>query len=146
MLRVMLVEDSFTVRTVYCDLFSRIVGLNVVGEYASAGAAIAAVRAHPPDIILLDIQLEDGDGLEVLRWVRQEYPEVLVVVATNFADPVQRKEYAHAGACVVYDKSRDFKDLAHFFTTLVHQETPAEAAPRSPEPRQCDPARASMCT
>jgi DNA-binding NarL/FixJ family response regulator len=70
-----------------------------------------AFAANPPDVVLLDIQLLNGSGLEVLRAVSAEHPSVKVVVFTNFAEDVYRKRCLEAGAYAFYDKKSDLPAL-----------------------------------
>jgi DNA-binding NtrC family response regulator len=87
-LRILVVEDSDTVRAVWHEMFARIGGLCAAGDFRSAATAMAAILRDPPDIILLDIQLQEGSGMEVLQLVAEKYPSTKVIVVTNYADPI----------------------------------------------------------
>jgi DNA-binding NarL/FixJ family response regulator len=119
MLKVILVEDSVVMRNVFRTLLAGVSGLSLAGEFCSASAAIAGVRRDPPDILLLDIQLRSGNGMDVLRIVAAEYSETKVIVVTNFADPVYRRHYSNAGAHGFYDKSRELNALRFWLENLV---------------------------
>lgn len=104
---ILIVDDSALVRRMLREMLAQIEGAEVVGEFESPAPAIESIRSHPPDIVLLDIQLANGSGLEVLRAVRTEHPGVKVMVFTNFAEPVYRKRCLEAGAYAFYDKKSD---------------------------------------
>lgn len=117
MMKIIVVEDSDALRNLYCSIVSEIEGLSLVGNFAGAAQAIAAIRRDPPDIVLLDIQLGDGSGIEVMQTVANESPQSKVIVASNFADPIYQRYFAEAGAYAFFDKSHELKAVR---TTLEH--------------------------
>lgn len=107
----LIVDDSALVRRMLREILVQIEGTEVVGEFESPAPAIESIRSRPPDIVLLDIQLANGSGLEVLRIVRMEHPSVKVMVFTNFSESVYRKRCLEAGAYAFYDKKSDLQVL-----------------------------------
>lgn len=109
-LRVFLAEDSAPIR-------ERIAGLleaqqiRIVGGAATPGDCIEAILREQPDVVVLDMQLEGGSGLEVLRAVRRIAPAIAFVVFSNHAQPPYVKRYLADGATSVLDKSLDFPRL-----------------------------------
>ncbi|MBC7623789.1 MAG: response regulator transcription factor, partial [Aeromicrobium sp.] len=71
-MNIIIVEDSEVVRGVLRTLLSQVSGVALTGEFACAGTAIAGVRDSPPDAMLLDIQVNAGNGMDVLQVVSQE--------------------------------------------------------------------------
>ena len=61
---------------------------------------------------MLDVQLEGGNGLEVLRAVRAAAPDIAFIVFSNNSGPAYRKRYLAAGALEFLDKSTEFGQLA----------------------------------
>ncbi|WP_288130835.1 response regulator transcription factor [Accumulibacter sp.] len=108
---ILTVDDSAVVRGMLREMLAKIEGAEVVGEFESPAPAIESIRNHPPDVVLLDIQLVNGSGLEVLRAVSTEHPDVKVMVFTNFAEPVYRRRCLEAGAYAFYDKKSDLHAL-----------------------------------
>jgi DNA-binding NarL/FixJ family response regulator len=70
--------------------------------------AIDGVLGSAVDTLLLDMQLRDGMGLEVLRRVKQARPELHVIVLTNLATQQYRQASLSAGAEFYLDKSQEF--------------------------------------
>jgi response regulator of citrate/malate metabolism len=66
-IRVLVVDDDFMVARVHRGYVERVAGFRVVGEAHTGAEAIAAVDAHGPDLVLLDIYLPDMSGLDVLQ-------------------------------------------------------------------------------
>ena len=64
-------------------------------------------------MVVLDVQLEGGSGLQVLRAIRQAAPDIAFVVFTNNSSPLYRKRYLGEGAEDFLDKSTEFDRLVH---------------------------------
>ena len=73
-------------------------GLTVVGEVGDGAAAVKAVQALAPDVVLMDVSLPGLDGIEATRQVRFLRPEVAVVMLTMYADATTLREAVRAGA------------------------------------------------
>ncbi len=86
--------------------------ITVVGQAGTPGACISGILDSRPDVVVLDIQLDGGSGLEVLQAVRSEEPGVAFVVFSSHAAPVYRKRYLQEGAVRFLDKSTEFEQLA----------------------------------
>ncbi len=94
--RVLLVEDTASLAAVYAEFLR---GAGYQAEHArTAQEALAAARATPPDAVLLDVRLPDGDGLSVLRALRQGQPDVAVVIMTAHGSVATAVEAMRAGA------------------------------------------------
>ncbi|WP_081498036.1 response regulator [Pseudomonas sp. GM74] len=84
-----------------------------------ASTAIAAIRREPPDVVLLDVNLSDGNGMEVLRVVASEYPLTNVIVVSNCADPTHWKYFTKAGAYAFYDKNHELAIMRRMLEHLA---------------------------
>ncbi len=108
--RVFLADDSGPIRARVAALLGAH-AVSVVGEAATPQACIAGILASQPQVVVLDIQLEGGTGLEVLRAIRQIAPGIAFVVFSNNTGPAYRKRYLGEGADAFLDKSSDFERL-----------------------------------
>ena len=107
-LMVFLVEDSQAVRARLAATIRGIEGAELVGEAGTVEAAIDGIRSAHPGAVILDLQLEDGSGLEVLKAVRPSACGLHVAVLTNYATDQHRRACMDAGAEFFLDKSSDF--------------------------------------
>ncbi|MHB8668831.1 MAG: response regulator [Burkholderiales bacterium] len=107
-LMVFLVEDSPAIRARLAATIRGIEGAELVGEAGRVGEAIDGIRATHPGALILDLQLEDGSGLEVLKAVRTAAPALHVAVLTNYATEQHRRACFDAGAEFFLDKSSEF--------------------------------------
>lgn len=89
----------------------------VVGEASTPRASIDGILATSPDVVVLDVQLEGGQGLEVLRAIRQAAPIVAFVMFSSNSGPAYRKRYAAEGAMAFLDKSTEFDQLVQAVKT-----------------------------
>ncbi len=84
--RVMIVDDHEIVREGLRSLLGRRQELTLVGEADSVASAIEEARETEPDVIIMDIRLPDGSGVEACREIRSERPETKVLMLTSYAD------------------------------------------------------------
>lgn len=84
--RVMLVDDHEVVRQGIRTLLESEADMTVVGEAATVRDAVAGAAALRPDVIVMDVHLKDGSGVEATRQIRSHRPEARVVMLTSFAD------------------------------------------------------------
>jgi DNA-binding NarL/FixJ family response regulator len=86
MLRVVLVDDHEVVREGLRALLDADDGIDVVGEAGTVSDAVRRVGYESPDVVVLDVRLPDGSGIEACREIRARWPEVRVLMLTSFAD------------------------------------------------------------
>jgi len=85
-LRVVLVDDHEVVREGLRALLDAEDGIEVVGEAGTVSDAVRRVGYESPDVVVLDVRLPDGSGIEACREIRARWPEVRVLMLTSFAD------------------------------------------------------------
>jgi len=105
---VFLVEDSPAIRSRLAATIREIEGAALVGEAGTVREAIDGIRSTRPRAVILDLQLEDGSGLDVLKAVQPVSPALHVAVLTNYATDQHRRACMNAGAEYFLDKSSDF--------------------------------------
>lgn len=82
----MLVDDHEVVRMGIRTLLERREGFTVVGEAGTMADAIAIAHQCQPDVIVMDIRLPDGTGVEATREIRSQRPSTKVIMLTSYAD------------------------------------------------------------
>jgi DNA-binding NarL/FixJ family response regulator len=107
-MEIFLVEDSALVRARLAETLGAIPGARIVGEADRAEAAISGILAARPDLVLLDVNLAEGSGFDVLRAVRKQAPEVEFYMLSNFAAFPYRDLAERLGARAFFDKSKEF--------------------------------------
>lgn len=114
-LKVFLADDSAPIRDRVAAMLCA-QGMTIAGEAATPADCIHAILATRPDVVVLDVQLEGGTGLQVLQAVRAAAPDIAFVVFSNNAGPAYRKRYLGAGATGFLDKAAEFDQLARAVT------------------------------
>ena len=84
---------------------------SVIGHATESAAAVQAILADKPDVVVLDIQLAKGNGFDVLREVQKQAPDIRFYVLTNFANEAYRAAAERLGARGFFDKSNDIERL-----------------------------------
>jgi two-component system, NarL family, response regulator DevR len=97
-IRVFLVDDHEVVRRGLKDLLDAEEGIEVVGDAATAGMALAGIASTAPDVAVLDVRLPDGNGVEVCREVRARDPRIACLMLTSFGDDEALFDAIMAGA------------------------------------------------
>ena len=85
-IRVLIVDDHHVVRLGLRSLLSHTGGFRVVGEAGSVAEAVQMATQLTPDVVLMDIRLPDGSGVDACRKIKQENDEIRVVMLTSYSD------------------------------------------------------------
>ena len=104
-----IVDDSTAIRARLADMLGRMNGVRVVGEAGAASQAVAEILSLRPHSVLLDLNLNGSSGMQVLRAIHPQAPEIVFVVLTNHGEPQYRRACERAGASYFLDKSTEFE-------------------------------------
>jgi DNA-binding NarL/FixJ family response regulator len=85
-LRLLVVDDHEVVRQGLVALLDRRPGFQVVAQAGTVEESITQARLHQPDIVVMDVRLPDGSGVEACREIRAELPATRVIMLTSFPD------------------------------------------------------------
>jgi DNA-binding NarL/FixJ family response regulator len=85
-LRLLVVDDHEVVRQGLVALLDRRAGFDVVAQAGTVAEAIAAAARYRPDVVVMDVRLPDGSGIEACREIRSAQPETRVVMLTSYPD------------------------------------------------------------
>ena len=95
---IFIVEDHPMMRQVLRQLLTDEPDLSVVGEAGSAEAALTALPDLTPDLLMVDLSLPGVSGIELVRELKRQRPELRCLVVTGHTDPLYRTAAAEAGA------------------------------------------------
>ncbi|MFM8482188.1 MAG: response regulator transcription factor, partial [Actinomycetota bacterium] len=95
---VFLLDDHEVVRQGVRSLLESTGDITVVGEAGLAAEAVPRIKATGPRVAILDVRLPDGNGVEVCREVRSEFPDVFCLMLTSYSDDEALFEAIMAGA------------------------------------------------
>jgi DNA-binding NarL/FixJ family response regulator len=109
--RVFLLDDHELVREGIRTLLESDGDIEVVGEAGTASEALTRIPLAKPDVAILDVRLEEGNGIEVCREVRSTVPEMACLILTSFADDEALYASVMAGAAGFVLKQIKARDL-----------------------------------
>jgi DNA-binding NarL/FixJ family response regulator len=120
-MQVLIVDDSAIVRFRLAEMLESVEHVRVVGQATGATQGIVALRELRPDVVILDIQMPNGDGVAVLEAAKQLDPAPTVMMLTNYADEYYRSWCHAAGADFFLDKSKQFEEIPGILRGLIQQ-------------------------
>lgn len=110
-MKVYLVDDAPVIRDRLKRLLAEISHVQVVGETEDAQVALAEIRETRPDVVLLDIHILNGNGIDVLSRLKQEPVAPAVIILTDYPYPEYRQLCLDAGADFFFVKSTEFEQI-----------------------------------
>jgi DNA-binding NarL/FixJ family response regulator len=110
-IRVLLVDDHQLIREGLRRAFDRSGDFEVVAEAGSVTEAQSALEAERPDVVIFDVRLPDGSGLDAARVARQAHPDLGIVVLTMYAGDDQLFGALDAGASAFVPKDAPADDV-----------------------------------
>ena len=121
-----IVEDSPVIRQNLIATLEEMLPVRVVGTAEDEQTALGWMRGPQArcDLMVIDIFLKSGTGLEVLRQAATLCPDARRVVLTNYATPDMRRRCAQLGADRVFDKSAELEELLAYCAALADQPRP----------------------
>lgn len=119
MIRIAIVDDHQIVRSRFREMLSDELGFHIVFEAASGESATELVRENPCDVMLLDLSLPGKSGVDVLRYMRQRYPDMHVLVLSSFPEERYALVMMRNGADGYLCKDCDREDLIKAIRTVA---------------------------
>ncbi|GAA1284090.1 response regulator transcription factor [Brachybacterium alimentarium] len=134
-IRVMLVDDHEVVRRGIVTVIDAQNDLSVAGEASSVAEANRRLPAIRPDVLVVDLQLPDGTGIDVMRAAREIDPEQTMLVLTSFDDDSALQESRSAGAAGLILKSVRSQEIVAAIRAVQEGKHvwPADRAPEQNE-------------
>ena len=96
-------------------------GFNCVGEAGSLKEAIAMIALHNPDVITVDLNLPDGNGLEIISWARKNSPTIAIIVLSLEDDLDLVSAASQSGAQAFISKSESAEHLVSAIKSVLAQ-------------------------
>jgi DNA-binding NarL/FixJ family response regulator len=129
--QIFVIDDHALVRLGMRQLLNGEPDLNVCGEAEDLPGALAKLEHTPTDLVLLDLSLRNGDGLDALKQLRTQRPEQRIVVLTTHDEKVYGERVIRAGAAGYVMKATPAEEVLNAIRTALRGElavSPALAA------------------
>lgn len=109
--RILLVDDHPLVRERLAEIINQEPDLMVCGEAQDRAGALAAMAAHRPELAIIDLALKDSDGLELIKDIRLQWPNVLMLVVSMYEESLYAERVIRAGARGYVTKQEATRDI-----------------------------------
>ena len=121
-IRVLVVDDHFVVRAGVASFIDSQKDMTLVGEAGTCDDAISATEQLNPDVVLMDIRLDDCSGIDVTRKIKATFPQIKVVMFTTYADLELLRTAIEAGASGYVIKRMELQSLVDTVRRVVSGE------------------------
>lgn len=125
-MKLFIADDSDMVRERLSMLLSQLDDVEVVGHADTVQNAISGIQRLKPDVVVLDMKMPGGCGVDVLEYVRRDGPGPVVIMLTNYPYPQYKQRCIKAGADFFFDKSREFEMAIQAIKRLASQQARVE--------------------
>jgi DNA-binding NarL/FixJ family response regulator len=106
-MKVFIADDSSILRERLKTMLSDFPEVEIAGQAQDTPEAIQSIKELEPDVVILDIRMPGGSGIEVLQSIKKDRPEVKVIVFTNYPYPQYRKKCMDLGADFFFAKASE---------------------------------------
>jgi two-component system response regulator DevR len=127
-LRLLVVDDHEVVRQGLVSLLDRRSGFEVVAQAGSVAESISLAARYEPDLVIMDVRLPDGSGIEACREIRAARPETRVVMLTSYPDEEAVLSAIIAGASGYLLKQIRGRDLVSALVAVGRGESLLDSA------------------
>jgi len=119
---VILVEDEKPTRDYFAKVIDAHAGLSLLAKAGDCATAIEALQKDQPQVLVCDLGLPDGQGIDVIHFAKARYPNIEILVVTMMGDEAHVVEALEAGASGYLLKKQAFDDLAESILCLKRGE------------------------
>lgn len=120
-MKVFVVDDSHLVRERIIEMISELRGVEISGQAERAKEAVVSIQKLKPDVVILDIRLPGGNGIEVLKGIKKNKSTPIIIILTNYPYPQYKKKCKEAGADFFFDKATEFHKVVMALKKLIQE-------------------------
>ena len=116
---ILIVDDSPLIVKRLIDMLNELENLEWIKKAGNYSEAVQLITDTEPNILLLDINLPDKSGIDILRITKENNPSTKVIMITNQANEYYRKLCMRLGADHFIDKTKEFEQIAEIIETII---------------------------
>lgn len=110
-MKILIVEDQEDMRCSLCEFLQSVYPDCTILRAGNAAEAMRETRAHRPELVLMDVHLPDGNGIDITAGIKALQPESVVIVVSQHTARTYVERAQTAGAFAYVDKNRIYQDL-----------------------------------
>lgn len=126
MIKVVVVDDHEIVRKGIIAYLQTDDNMEVVGQASSGNASVALILKERPDVVLMDLIMEDGTGIEATQQVMEQFPACKIIILTSYYDDEQIFPAIKAGAFSYILKTSSAEEIVRVIKKAAHGENVIE--------------------
>jgi DNA-binding NarL/FixJ family response regulator len=120
-MRVLIADDCAAIVESLSAMLAEVGGIDLVGQAGTVMDASRSIRELEPDVVILDIEMPGGSGLDVLAGLKRDRRSPVVIVLTNHPQPQYRERCLQDGAKFFLDKSTEFEKVVEILGSLMDE-------------------------
>ena len=115
---ILIVDDSVIIVDRLTELISDLQNIKSIVKASTYAEGIAMLQQSKPDIAVLDINLPDKSGIEVLKYIKSNLPSIVVIMFSNQGNEYYRDLCKSLGADYFVDKSKGFDEIPDIISSI----------------------------
>lgn len=118
-MKVFIADDSKIFRERLKEMLTELTEVEIIGEAENILETKKRIRKLNPDVVILDIRMPDGSGIDVLKHIKKNNQAPAVIMLTNYSYPQYRKKCMELGADYFFKKSTEFEKVIEVIEQLA---------------------------
>jgi DNA-binding NarL/FixJ family response regulator len=118
-MKVVIADDSAEIRKRIIEMLSDIEKIDMIGQAENVPEAIEKISEFNPDLVILDIRMPGGNGIDVLKKIEKRNRLPVVIMLTNYPSSQYRKKCIGSGADFFLDKSNEFEKVVEIVNNCM---------------------------
>ena len=118
-MKVFIADDSKIFRDRLKEMLAELTEIEIIGEAENILETKKRIRKLNPDIVILDIRMPDGSGIDILKHIKKNNQVPAVIILTNYPYPQYRKKCMELGADYFFKKSDEIEEVLEALKQLI---------------------------
>lgn len=118
-MKLLIADDSAIMRQRITNVVSDFKDINIVDQAQDVTKAVRGIVKYKPDVVILDIRMLGGSGIDVLKRIQKKKDYGTVIVLTNYPFPEYKEKCLELGADYFLDKATEFEDISEILSDLL---------------------------
>ncbi len=110
-MKIIIADDSKLIRDRIAERVKLIDTVNVVAQATNSFETIEEIKKHKPDVLILDIRMPEGSGINVLKYIQNNKIRIVTIVVTNYPIIQYKNKCFELGADYFYSKATEFDEV-----------------------------------
>lgn len=119
-MKVIIADDSKLIRDRITERVELIDTVNVVAQTTNSFETIEEIKKHKPDVLILDIRMPEGSGINVLKYIQKNKTRIVTIVVTNYPIIQYKNKCFELGADYFFSKASEFDEVFKLVDKLAN--------------------------